>query len=129
MALFNFKKNKEKEADAPVKTKVQVQRKVQVIPPSTELRGSPVALLGPRVTEKVSLLSEQNNVYTFNITSAANKQGVAQAIQHLYKVRPVKVSIVKVPSKRVFVRGKRGVKRGGRKAYVFFKKGEKVEIS
>ncbi|OHA25990.1 MAG: 50S ribosomal protein L23 [Candidatus Taylorbacteria bacterium RIFCSPHIGHO2_02_FULL_46_13] len=86
-------------------------------------------LLGIRVTEKVSLLAEKNNVYTFNVSSDANKQNVAQAIMHLYKVKPIKVSIMKVPSKRVFVRGKRGVKRGGRKAYVFFKKGEKVEIS
>ncbi|OHA18338.1 MAG: 50S ribosomal protein L23 [Candidatus Taylorbacteria bacterium RIFCSPHIGHO2_01_FULL_46_22b] len=85
-------------------------------------------LQNPRVTEKVTFLAEKDNVYTFNVTADATKQTVSELITRLYKVHPTKVHILPVPSKRVFVRGKRGVKRGGRKAYVFLKKGEKIEL-
>ena len=95
---------------------------------SAVLEGSSV-LLGTRVTEKASLLSEKDGAYTFNVSADANKQTIAASVAKLYKVHPVKVRIVPVPSKRVFIRGKRGVKSGGRKAYVFLKEGEKIDIA
>lgn len=81
----------------------------------------------PRVTEKASFVSEQN-VYTFNVERNANKTEISKAIKALYKVTPVKINIVNIPKKKVVVRGKPGSRGGGKKAMVFLKKGDKIEI-
>jgi len=81
----------------------------------------------PRVTEKASFSAEQN-VYTFNVAQSANKTEIKKAIFELYKVKPVKVNILMVPSKQVFSKGKKGVKSGGKKALVYLKKEDKIEF-
>lgn len=80
-----------------------------------------------RVTEKASWKAEQN-VYTFDITSFANKTEIKKAIFALYKVHPTKVNVLSVPKKNIMSKGKAGVKGGGRKALVYLKKGEKIEF-
>ncbi|MEK7179926.1 MAG: 50S ribosomal protein L23 [Patescibacteria group bacterium] len=86
-----------------------------------------LVLLRPRITEKASLSSTQH-VYVFDISLGANKRDVSKAIMRIYSVTPKQVRIVPVPSKQVFVRGKWGVKKGGRKAYVYLNKEDKIEI-
>ena len=83
-----------------------------------------------RITEKASM-HQGTGVYTFDIAPAATKRDVLRAVQALYKVKPVKVAIVKVPSKekRNIRTGKVGVKQGGKKAYVYLKQGETITIS
>lgn len=85
------------------------------------------AIVRPRITEKATQVAE-NNVYTFNIAPTATKTQVKEAVQKLYKVTPLKVNVVKIRARKVFVRGKRGVTAGGRKAYVYLKKGDKIEL-
>jgi large subunit ribosomal protein L23 len=80
-----------------------------------------------RVTEKGSLKAEQN-VYTFNVEKNANKTEIKKAIFALYKVHPIKVNILPVPKRRVSFRGKPGVRGGGKKAFVYLKKGDKIEF-
>lgn len=94
---------------------------------SAETKKSTV-IKGPRVTEKAALASS-NGVYTFNVAKNATKNEVKKAIQALYKVTPVKVGITLVKEKKVFVRGNRGVKQGGKKAVVYLKKGDKIEFA
>ncbi len=84
-------------------------------------------IIRPHVTEKSGVLS-QNGKYTFVIATGANKQTVARSVKNLYKVTPVKVSIVNLPSRNVFVRGRRGVTSGIRKAVVTLKKGETINF-
>jgi large subunit ribosomal protein L23 len=81
----------------------------------------------PRITEKASFHAEQN-VYTFDVMPSANKTEIKKAIFQLYKVKPVKVNILMVPSKQVFSKGKKGTKSGGKKALVYLKAGDKIEI-
>ena len=81
----------------------------------------------PRVTEKGSFAMEQN-VYTFDITADANKTEIKKAIFALYKVKPVKVNVLPVPRKKIMSKGKVGIRGGGRKAFVYLKKGEKIEF-
>lgn len=83
-------------------------------------------LVRPRITEKATLVS-QGNVYAFEISPDSTKKTVALAIKAFYNVTPVKVNIVKNPAKRVFMRGKRGVRPGVKKAYVYLKEGDKIE--
>jgi ribosomal protein L23 len=86
-------------------------------------------LKGPRVTEKSANLHEKNNVYTFNVAVSANVQQIAQAIRATYKVTPVKVSVVSIPAKAMFVRGRKGKTVGAKKAYVYLKKGDVIEFA
>jgi ribosomal protein L23 len=53
---------------------------------------------------------------------------IHRAIVDLYKVTPRKIGITQTPSKNVFSRGKNGVQKGVKKAYVYLKKGEKIEL-
>lgn len=85
-------------------------------------------LKAPRITEKASMLME-NNVYTFDVTPNATSTEVKKAIISMYKVTPVKVAMLNIKRKNVFIRGRKGVRAGGRKAYVYLKKGDKIEIS
>lgn len=86
-----------------------------------------VKIIRPRVTEKATTVAE-GGIYVFEIEKGTTKREVAKAVEELYKVKPVKVNIVKIPRKQVFVRGKKGFKAGGKKAYVYLKNGEKIEI-
>ena len=123
MAIFSSKKNTE----AKKETKAVVAK--SSAPASTKMHSSLLSVLvRPRVTEKASLKA-QNNVYAFEVSKEATKDTVARAIQDKYKVTPVKVHMVAIPSKMVFVRGKKGVKGGGKKAYVYVKKGEAIEFT
>jgi len=81
----------------------------------------------PRITEKASSHAE-NNVYTFDVAPSANKTEIKKAIFQLYKIKPVKVNILKIKEKTVMLRGKRSMKSGGKKALVYFKKGEKIDF-
>ena len=81
----------------------------------------------PRITEKASTMLE-NNVYTFDVSDSANKTEIKKAIFSLYKVKPVRVNVLPVADKHIFVKGRAGLKSGGKKALIYLKKGDKIEI-
>lgn len=85
-------------------------------------------ILRPRITEKSGIMSEAANVYTFEVAKNATKDTVASAIKTLYKVTAEKVRIINLPAKKVFVRGKNGSQSAVKKALVFLKKGDKIEL-
>lgn len=87
-------------------------------------------LINPRITEKGALLAEQG-CYVFNVAPAANKQQVVEAVRTTFKVTPRKVTMVMVPRKLVMTRGsnRKGQTAGGKKAYVYLKKGDKIELA
>ena len=81
----------------------------------------------PHITEKASDLAERG-VYVFEVDPRANKALVKRAVRIFYKVTPQKVRIINTPRKRVFVRGRYGVRSGIKKALVYLKEGESIEI-
>ena len=83
-------------------------------------------LIKPHITEKATF-SAENSVYVFQIDARGTKTEVNKAFKEKYKIDPLKVSTVTIPAKNVFVRGKRGKKSGYKKAYVYLKKGTKIE--
>lgn len=85
-------------------------------------------LVRPRITEKAAIGADKHNVYVFEVTPNATKPSVAASVKAQYKVTPVKVNIAMRPAKSVFVRGKRGTKSSLKKAYVYLKKGDKIEL-
>jgi large subunit ribosomal protein L23 len=128
MALFGKKKNKEEKV---VKETKAASNKKTDSKPTVSTSDLTWVLKGPRITEKGALVAEVNNVYTFDIDKKANKTDVKKAIELIYKVNPVKIAIAKIPNKKVQVRGQRGKfgnKGGGKKAFVYLKKGDKIEF-
>ncbi|MEX2013784.1 MAG: 50S ribosomal protein L23, partial [Parcubacteria group bacterium] len=85
-------------------------------------------LLRPRITEKAALGADKSNVYVFEVTKDSTKKSISASVRDAYGVTPEKVHVAKIPAKAVFVRGKRGVKSGGKKAYVYLKSGDKIEL-
>ncbi|MEK7109002.1 MAG: 50S ribosomal protein L23 [Patescibacteria group bacterium] len=87
-------------------------------------------LLSPRITEKGAYLAEKG-CYVFNIGRGANKKEVAEAIRAIYKVLPRKVTVASVPRKMSQVRGtnRTGMTAGGKKAYVYLKSGDTIDLS
>ncbi len=86
-------------------------------------------LLSPRITEKGAYMSE-HGAYVFNVAKDANKKEIASAIQTVFKVMPRKVTVVAIPRKARMTRGtnRMGSSGGGKKAYVYLKKGDTIEI-
>lgn len=85
------------------------------------------ALVRPHITEKAAILAEKGT-YVFVVSPKTNKIEIAKAVEILYGVTAVKVNIVNLPDTNVFVRNRRGVKAGVRKALVTLKKGDKIEL-
>ena len=81
----------------------------------------------PRITEKAAILAERN-VYTFEVDPHAGKIEIARAVKQIYNVEVVRVNIIKLPAKKVTIRGKRGVKSAIKKALVYLKEGDKIEF-
>lgn len=83
-----------------------------------------------RITEKASM-QQSFGVYTFDIGRGVSKREIIAAVRALYQVTPLKVAVVTVPAKmrRSARTGKSGMTRGGRKAYVYLRKGETITIS
>ena len=86
-------------------------------------------ILKPRITEKAGIMNESNNVYTFEVAKNSTKHTIANEIKALYKVTPTKVSIVNLPARNVLVRGKKGTQSAVKKAFVYLKKGDKINIA
>jgi large subunit ribosomal protein L23 len=86
-------------------------------------------LLEPRITEKGAYLSAIG-AYVFNVATTATKPDIKAAIKRIYNVTPRKVTTVSVPSKVVATRGtnRKGATAHGKKAYIYLKKGETIDI-
>ena len=128
MALFNPKAKKDEaapEAAAPVRAAKKANAKA-VAPIAS---AAAHALIGARITEKASELSARN-VYAFNVKVTANKRTVSEAIHALYKVTPVAVRIVQVPSKAVrhSKLGIVGTRPKQKKAYVELAEGDTISL-
>ncbi len=86
-------------------------------------------LIRPRITEKAGIMGEAHNVYTFEVSKNSTKDTIAKDIKTLYKVVPTKVRIINLPERQVIVRGKKGVQSAVKKALVYLKKGDKINLA
>lgn len=119
MAIFGTKKKTTKKAKAETAT---VAVSVSGADLSQVIRHA-------RITEKATMHSA-NGVYVFDVAEGAGKREIMAAIKKLYSVSPLKVRVAAVPSKtkRNARTGRVGVKTGGKKAYIYLKKGETINI-
>lgn len=115
----------EKKNDATVKGK-----KTQVSNTLPTDRNLASVILGPRITEKAVNMID-SNVYTFNIRRDATKFDVRDAVKELFKVTPTRVNIVN-KSPRQFMsrsRGRKVTEKGAKKAYVYLKEGDRIDLA
>ncbi len=84
----------------------------------------------PRVTEK-SANQSANNVYTFEVMPGATKHDIMRSILTLYKVKPVKVTVMNVKGQKVSLRTRRGsgMTNSYRKASVYLKEGDVIDFA
>ncbi len=83
----------------------------------------------PRITEKAALVTGQG-VYVFDVAMRATKKDVATAVHEHYNVTPLKIRIVRLAPRQLIsrTRNRRGQAAGLKKAYVYLKKGERIDI-
>lgn len=82
----------------------------------------------PIITEKATILSEQNKV-SFKVHERATKETIKKNIEKLYKVKIIKVNTVNVKPKNKFVRGKKAIKQGYKKVIITLKKGQSIDLT
>ncbi len=82
----------------------------------------------PIITEKATMASEANAV-VFEVAIGANKPQIKEAVEGLFnvKVKAVNTTITKGKVKRF--RGKLGVRKDVKKAYVTLEEGNTIDVS
>lgn len=128
MRLFT----RNKKQDAPAKAVASAKTpETNIVPVSSGNFGADLGrvLRNPRITEKATSV-QGRSVYTFDIAQDVTKRQIMEAVRSLYKVTPRKVAVVPIPKKirRSMKTGKRGQSGGGRKAYVYLKAGETINL-
>lgn len=120
MALFGTKKTAKKTAAKTAAPAAEF---------SAGARDLSYVLTHARITEKATM-QQSGKVYTFDISSRATKRDIIRAVNQLYKVTPRMIRVVTIPTKEVrnARTGKKGVKGGGKKAYVYLKSGDTITI-
>ena len=122
------KEEKVMDMEAKPETKMSVKKEPKV----GRIGGLDLAMviIRPRITEKASDLSERN-VYGFEINKLANKMHVRAAVEKLFKVTPIKIAIINGAVKLMKNQRTGRVqtkKQSIKKAFVYLKKGDKIEF-
>ena len=86
------------------------------------------SIRSPIVTEKATILSEQNKT-VFKVHSGADKRSIKKNIEKLFKVKVVKVNIINQKSKLKMKQGKKSIKNGYKKAIITLKKGQSIDLT
>ena len=86
------------------------------------------AILAPVITEKATVLSEQNKV-VFKVAMDSTKDEIAAAIETLFKVNVTKVNTMIVKGKTKRFRGIMGRRNDVKKAVVTLAAGQSIDIA
>jgi large subunit ribosomal protein L23 len=85
-------------------------------------------ILAPVITEKATMLSEQNKV-VFRVAMDASKDEIAAAIEELFKVTVTKVNTLVTKGKTKRFRGIKGRRNDVKKAIVTLAEGQSIDIT
>ena len=85
-------------------------------------------ILSPVITEKATLLSEQNKV-VFRVARDASKDEIAAAVEALFKVSVTKVNTLNVKGKTKRFRGRPGQRSDWKKAMVRLAEGQSIDLT
>lgn len=127
MSIFKKTAQKNREVTAEKSVAVSVREEKKMGKASVGVSGNTLVLFRPRITEKATDRAKKN-AYIFEVDPRSNKKEIAAAVKEFYNITPIAVHTMRIPAKNVFSRGRRGKTAGGKKAVVYVKKGEKIEI-
>ena len=85
-------------------------------------------IIAPLITEKATLLTEQNKV-VFKVAEDATKDDIAAAVEELFKVKVIKVNTLITKGKTKRFRGILGQRSDVKKAIVTLQAGQTIDIS
>ncbi len=85
-------------------------------------------ILSPVITEKATLLCEQNKV-VFRVAADASKDEIAAAVEALFKVKVTKVNTLVTKGKTKRFRGIVGRRSDVKKAIVTLAEGQSIDIT
>ncbi len=85
-------------------------------------------LLSPIVTEKASLISENNQV-AFKVALKASKIDIKNAIESIFKVKVKAVNTIVTKGKIKVFKGKKGRRSDYKKAIVTLAEGNSIDLS
>lgn len=85
-------------------------------------------IVKPIVTEKSTVLREQQNKYTFDVVPNANKIEIARAVEILFTVKVEKVSMINRKGKIKRLGRYQGRRPGFKRAICTLADGEKIEL-
>lgn len=115
-----------------------IKKKTDAKAPKAKAAGAKKSILGearqydaivrPIVTEKTTVLAEQNKV-VFEISPTANKGEVKAAVESIFKVSVLKVNTINVEGKVKSFRGKKGQRSDFRKAIVTLAAGQTIDFA
>ena len=85
-------------------------------------------ILSPHITEKATVLSEQNKV-VFQVAQDASKDEIASAVEALFNVTVTKVNTLVMEGKTKRFRGIRGKRSDIKKAIVTLAEGQSIDVT
>jgi len=85
-------------------------------------------ILSPVLTEKSTILSEQNKV-VFKVPNSSNKLILKKNIEKIFKVNVTKINIINKQSRKKITRGKKIKVKGYKKAIITLKKGQSIDLT
>ena len=85
-------------------------------------------ILSPILTEKSTILSEQNKI-VFKVPSKANKKNLKTNIEKIFKVNVTKINIINKQNRSKLTRGRKVKVSGYKKAIITLKKGQTIDLT
>ena len=85
-------------------------------------------ILGPVITEKATVASEQNKV-TFRVAKSATKPEIKAAVERLFDVKVDGVNTILTKGKRKVFRGRAGQRSDVKKAIVTLAEGHSIDVT
>jgi len=85
-------------------------------------------ILSPMVTEKSTILLEQNKI-VFKVPNGANKINLKKNIEKIFKVNLTKINIINKQNRTKITRGKKVKVSGFKKAIITLKKGQSIDLT
>lgn len=85
-------------------------------------------ILAPVITEKATILSEQNKV-VFRVAMDSTKDEIARAVEALFSVQVTKVNTLITKGKQKRFRGRVGVRSDVKKAIVTLAEGQSIDVT
>ena len=85
-------------------------------------------ILSPILTEKSTILSEQNKI-VFKVPSNANKKNLKTNIEKIFKVNVTKINIINKQNRSKLTRGRKVKVSGYKKAIITLKKGQTIDLT